>query len=267
MAKKSKRDVILKGEIVDSNGREAPQERVISIKDILQPAMSIAQLRILTNETPRWAIKVRQGRGGKLFKYVPHGYVTDQLNQAFGFNWDLIVDPMGDHGKRYELIYEEILNDKGSIVDIVRHVSVAGHVTVRILVDKRNNKFLEITKYGFGSQTWNKTMEFGDALKGARSDLVKTCAYQFGVALDLYWNERAEFDEYELKKEKQAESVKTAKQLMSGEPTTAVLLLSRAMSDFQMDGSAVTKKLGISIDELLVMDMKGIKNAWNKLFK
>jgi len=249
----AKKDIeVLTGEIVLA--REAPMQRIMDVKDILQSALNAAQLRMLTGQTPKWAIKTRQGRGGKAFKYVPHGYVTDTLNKAFGYDWDLVFDQIED-GKLYSFVEERDV--KGVV--IMRHISVAGHLTVRVHTAKGDR---EITKSGFGSQQWLPTMEFGDALKAARSDLIKTCAFQLGIALDLYWNERAELDEFVVKETAKNESARIAEQLTTGIPSTPIMLLSRAMSDLQFDGMKVAELCDTTIDLLMDADEKMIAKYW-----
>lgn len=242
---------VLTGEIVM---REAPEQRIMNIKEIQQPSLNAAQLRMLTGQTPKWAVKTRQGRGGKAFKYVPHGYVTDTLNKAFGFDWDLEITPIsGD--KLYAL---EIERDSKGVE--TRHIAVSGKLIVRVHTPKGVRT---ITKSGFGSQTWNATMELGDALKGARSDLVKTCAYQLGIALDLYWNERAELDEFVAGEIRKTESARIAEKLTSGVPDNAILLLSRSMSEFSMNGLQVAELCGITIDNIMSASAEEIAEYWN----
>ena len=43
-----------------------------------------AQRTIMEQRTPSDAVRTRQGRGGKQFRYVTHAYVTRTLNQAWG---------------------------------------------------------------------------------------------------------------------------------------------------------------------------------------
>lgn len=238
--------------------REAPKERMLKPEEIIMPAFSQAQLRVLTNQTPKWAIKVRQGKGGMLYKYVPHGYVTDMLNKLFGFDWDLVIDPIED-GKMYSLQIEKFQDGTET-----RHVSVAGHLIVRAGKGKEQK---QIVKYGFGSQTWNKTMEFGDALKGARSDLIKTCAYQLGIALDLYYNEKAELDSYVEKQNKQNEAQRITEQLKPEVPNTPILLLTRSQSDFGFDGAKVASIAKVQFDEIMTMSAKEIEELWKKVVK
>lgn len=260
MAKKKKIETV-EGEIVnDIVLREAPEQRIVNMKDILQPAVTAAQLRVLTSQTPKWAVKARQGRGGKVFKYVPHGYVTDTLNKAFGFDWDLVIEPMAD-GKMYALELEHTLDKNGNIIKTDRHIAVTGKLIVRVKTKEGTHT---ITKSGFGSQMWLPTMEFGDALKAARSDLIKTCAFQLGIALDLYWNERAELDDYVKVETAKAESIRIADQL-NGIPSKPILLLSKAMNEYGFDGMKVAEICNTSIDLIMAMNEDEISECWKKV--
>lgn len=256
----------IEGEIVEA--REAPVERAIAKAQIVNPQLSDKQLDILLNRTPDWAIKKRQGPGGRTYSYVPHGYITDTLNKAFGFDWDLIIDPTAN-GNSYALQIEEVsLFEKGKKTgefEIVRHVAVAGHIEIRLRHPKNLEIIGTIKKYGFGSQRWLPTMEFGDALKAATSDLLKVCASKLGVALDLYYNEQAEIAQWEEKQNKvreEAEIMKMAVTKVSTDPTTGVLLLSRCMKDFGWDGSKLSLFLGVELSVLLVADEEKIASWW-----
>lgn len=249
------KEEVLTGEIVLQ--REAPVQRVMNVKDIVQPTFNPAQLRIVTNETPKWAIKTRQGRGGKTFKYVPHGYVTDTLNKAFGFDWDLYIDPI-EGKKMFSLEIEEIKGKDGKIEKVDRHVVVAGRLVVRV---HGKNGDRTITKSGFGSQLWLPTMELGDALKAARSDLIKTCAFQLGIALDLYWNERAELDDF-VKIEVRKSEAQALSEKMKADPETPVLLLSRSATEFDYDGMKVAEICGTTIDLLMAAKPQQVKKYW-----
>ncbi len=266
-SKKNEIEVVV-GEMMEE--REAPKQRVIKIEDVLLPAFNKAQMNILLTRTPEWAIKSRIGGGGKTYRYVPHGYVTDQLNKAFGFDWDLMLTPM-ENGKMYSFIEEEIINSSNkSVARVERHISVTGYLEVRIHGNKKDPSLVTgvIRKSGFGSQKWLPAMEFGDALKGARSDLVKTCAFQLGIGLDLYWNERAEYENWQTQlRTALSEKVKVENQLTSGTPNNSVLLLSMAFKEYGLDSDKVAEILEMPFDEILTMEENQVKKAWAKLGK
>ncbi len=170
--------------------REAPNERALAFKEIVSPVISQVQFEVLSGKTPSHAIKTRPGRGGKTFRYVPHGFVTDRLNKAFGWDWDHRLLPVFD-GNVCKLSETE---EKGKHV---RNVSVYGELTVRIHNPKNLEIVATIVKGGPGSQNWEETIEFGDALKGAKSDSLKVCASLLGIGLDLYYDDTAELQKFE----------------------------------------------------------------------
>ena len=241
-----------KSKAIVLSGREAPSERQQAVKDFLAPLFNDAQMRLLVNQTPAYAIMKRPGGGGKMLSYVKHGYVTDQLNKAFGFDWDLIIDPMAN-GQMYALEVEEIPLVDGKTgkplpPKIIRHIAVCGHLVVRVHDSKGNAKGT-ITKSGFGSQIWHPAMEFGDALKAAKSDLLKVCAAQVGIALDLYWNDMDEVARYEDEQEKkQQQEIINAlvKDIDESYPIDGVNMISLASAKFGFDGNKVVELLGKS---------------------
>ncbi|GAG33716.1 unnamed protein product, partial [marine sediment metagenome] len=148
--------------------REAPNERALQKADVISPVLNEAQLNILLAQTPSYAIKKRPGRGGKAFRYVKYGYVVDQLNKAFGWDWDFKILPI-DGDKRYLLTEsEERFYNKTSQkaeTKTIRNIAVYGEITVRVRANKPPFPIMAtITKPGFGSQNWESTIEFGDAL-------------------------------------------------------------------------------------------------------
>jgi len=257
----------VQGEVVS---REAPKERDFNSSMVVMPVMNDKQLSILLNRTPEWAVKKRPGKAGQVYKYVPHGYVTDTLNKAFGFDWDLVIDPMFEN-RMYAIELEEIYNTKTKGSTTRRHMAICGHLEVRIHnpSSKEHEVVATIKKSGFGSQEWLPTMEFGDALKGARSDLIKTCAYQLGIALDLYWNERAEISEFENavteRENKKEADQKLQEQIKAGIPVNFASLLSQSKDKYGFDGEAVADILGVVLDEMIDFEAEQCVEAWNKI--
>lgn len=135
--------------------------------------ISEAQRNILLQSTPNDKVRTRQGRGTAQLRYVDHAYVTEQLNLAFGWNWD------------FKVVHENLIT-AGKDNKIVE-VSVMGELSVRLPGGTI------ITKQQYGAQTveYSKSDPFlpvslGDAKKGAASDALKKCASLLGIALDLY---------------------------------------------------------------------------------
>lgn len=132
-------------------------------------ALNSAQITIITQRTPQELIKMRKGKSGKLFSYVPHNYVTRLLNDAFCHAWSFEAFPILEFCTAEE-------------------VTVRGRLTVHTPQGA-------IVKEQFGAQEipFDKQgkpgMTRGDALKGAGSDALRKCASLLGIALDLYGEE------------------------------------------------------------------------------
>jgi hypothetical protein len=180
------------------SSREAPEDRKVSNTDIVVRVLNEAQIRVLTGKTPAYAIKTRVGGGGREFRYVSHGYVTDMLNKAFGFDWDFKLLPVFDGSIAKHITVKTGENRKGE--DILTHyITVYGELTVKIHNPKTGAIVAQITKPGPGSSIWFPANEWGDALKSAKSDGLKVAAHELGIALDLYWDDEAEFQKFETK--------------------------------------------------------------------
>lgn len=129
-----------------------------------------AQRNLILNETPRYKIKKRKGKGGMFFDYVDIGYVLEQLNLLTGHRWDFEV--------LWQTSIEEALK--------VNQVVIRGELTIH---GKDGSK---TKKVDYGNQdikkkkSSNEFLDFGNDMKGALSDCIKRCARQFGVALDVY---------------------------------------------------------------------------------
>ena len=136
----------------------APQRQPVVLND--------AQRIVMEQRTPPDAIRTRQGRGGRQFKYVTHAYVTRTLNQAFGWAWD------------FEVLDTRIVPEENP-----QEVVIRGRLTVR-------TKNGTIVKEQFGSSQVKRSQgqitSLGDDLKAAGSDALKKCASLLGLALDLY---------------------------------------------------------------------------------
>jgi hypothetical protein len=173
--------------------REAPLARKMTDSQIVASVMNKAQMTVLLARTPEHAIKTRVGPGGKPLRYVSHGWVTDQLNAAFGFDWDFKLLPYFA-GSVYHLETIQLgINNKTKEPIIARYVAVYGELTVKIHhPHKPEIVVATIVKPGPGSSVWYKENELGDAIKAAKSDGLKVAAHELGIALDLYWDDMAE---------------------------------------------------------------------------
>lgn len=160
---------------------------ITRFSDIVASVMNEAQFAIISGRTPRAAIKTRKGKGDKTFSYVPHGYVTKKLNEAFGFDWDFETISNG-RGEMFTYFPEEkmVLRNK----PYIRPASCIVHckLTFRIR-DPRDLRevIATITKTATGEREDAGGMTMGSLIKAAESDGLKKAASKLGVALDLYW--------------------------------------------------------------------------------
>ncbi len=130
--------------------------------------ITTAQMNILTQSTPREAIKQRKGRGNTMLSYVSHDWVTRQLNEAFGWSWSFTISD------------EMIIPSPADPQEVI----VKGCLTVHT-----PNGDLIKNQFGASDVKRNRNgnlISLGDDLKAAGSDALKKCASLLGVALDLY---------------------------------------------------------------------------------
>lgn len=136
--------------------------------ELVNGAINQAQRIVLTQETPKAAIKERRGRGGKTLSYVEHGWVTKTLNEAFGWAWS------------WDILEWRLVPDDSPV-----EAFVLGRLTV-------HSQRGDLTKTQFGGHQINRAKSSGDIisiaddLKAASSDALKKAASLLGIALDLY---------------------------------------------------------------------------------
>lgn len=133
-------------------------------------ALNSAQISIVTQKTPQELIKLRKGKGGKVFSYVPHNYVTRILNDAFCHAWSFKSEPIPPLCSDDEIVVKGILIIHTPAGEIVKEQYGAQEIPI-------------------DSKTGKPGMTKGDALKGAGSDALRKCASLLGIALDLYGEE------------------------------------------------------------------------------
>lgn len=161
-----------------------------SFTEVISSVMNEAQFAIVQGRTPKTAIKRRPGKGGKTFSYVPHGYVTAQLNRAFGFDWDFEVLSNGN-GNYYDVL-ESCVTKSSSGKDVItpKSIVVIGRLTIRIRNPKNLSQVIAtISKTSTGEKEFVPGMTWGGMIKSAESDALKKAATRLGIALDLYWQD------------------------------------------------------------------------------
>ncbi len=163
--------------------KDAEESKAVAVIDEKEDQLSIqkellskvpqmfneAQRALIFNETPRYKIKKRVGKGGATFDYVDVGYVVEQLNWLTGHLWD------------FDILWQTTIEE----ADKLKQFIVRGVLTVK------NNEGKEIRKVQYGKCDIKEKksggyLDFGNDMKGAVSDCVKKCASWFGVALDVY---------------------------------------------------------------------------------
>ena len=240
--KRITRKKVNKGNAVILSDREAPIQRKVTEAEVAQMVMTGAQMAVLMQSTPEHAIKTRQGPGGKMLKYIPHGYATDQLNKAFGFDWDYVLLPYFNGGSVFHLETIQVgINNKTKLPIINRSISVYGELTVKIHNPKNPTEILAtIVKSGAGSSWWYPENELGDAIKSASSDGLKVAASKLGIGLDLYWDDNAEQNKLEelkvqaekLRQQQDEEEIINAMGEDIPAPENGILMIAMAQAQF-----------------------------------
>jgi frataxin-like iron-binding protein CyaY len=181
-------------------------------------AVNAGQRAVLTQQTPKDAIKHRKGKGGKQFAYVTQAWVNEKLNEAFGWAWS------------WEIAEWRIVpNDLDP-----REVFVLGKLTV-------HTSRGDLVKTQFGTADVKFTREgaiisLGDDLKAASSDAMKKAASLLGIALDLYGGELDDDGD---------------DAHVSNDPMTAYWAAAKAKGLTQAEGAALLKKHGNKPDKAL----------------
>lgn len=188
----------------DEPSREITVGEIRALEEVdprLKTILNQAQYDRLMTSPPPYAILIRPDG----MRYLPHGYVTNEMNAIFGQDWDFEL--LSIDGKPYEYISAEEANMPTKNPCIVVH----GQLTVRIWQANGNGQLhlvTTITKHGIGGSEVRKKMERADAVKAAASDARKVCASQLGprLGLTLYWNDEARQETWEAsQKQKQVD--------------------------------------------------------------
>ncbi|GAG20337.1 unnamed protein product, partial [marine sediment metagenome] len=112
---------------------------------------------------------------------------------------------------------------------------------------------------------WESTIEFGDALKGAKSDALKVAAHELGLGLDLYWDDTAELAAWE-DAQAQAEAL-AALAKPSEYPLNGVQFIARAGDELSLNVNEILEPLEIKMETLMAADKDILIEWWEKLKK
>jgi len=134
---------------------------------IQDPAISVNQIVALLSKTPEVYKYNRPAKGGsKPWTYVSGGYVKKRLNQIFGWAWNFtIVDKFREDNEVIVQGRLTICNKDGAVM---------------IIKEDFGKKEIQNTK---GTST---PLSIGNDYKSAATDCLKRCAYQLGLASDVY---------------------------------------------------------------------------------
>lgn len=136
---------------------------------------------LISGRTPLDCIKERPGRGGSPQKYVDVGYMTEQANLLYNFEWT------------HEVLQEvERTNGKGEIVEVGAFIKVTVQTTSHTSWGQKD--VARYTKDAFdGSHKAGDIISLFDDKKAAISDGIKKCLSYFGIAADVYAGKELEF--------------------------------------------------------------------------
>jgi hypothetical protein len=134
---------------------------------------SEAQRRLILNETPRYVIKQRKGKGGIYFDYVDTGYVIEQLNLLTGFHWDT------------QILSDLNSKDYWDVAEKFKQVGV--HLKLTAHAGKNTRCIEDVGRADLKTKTdGTGYLDVWNDVKSAVSDAIKRCARQMGIALDVY---------------------------------------------------------------------------------
>jgi hypothetical protein len=132
------------------------------------------QIELLMEPTPREYVRQRQGKGGKMFDYVPIAYWIERANLIFGLGWSSVIQ--GEkliewRGMPFEYLvwgYIEVPTKDGGLL---RRSTGGG-----MMIEYKKN----------ADKTPIEPLSFSDAFKGAVSDMTSKALSGFGMFLDIY---------------------------------------------------------------------------------
>jgi len=151
------------------NYLETQKTEPVIIKEaqkIQNPVITTNQIIALLAKTPTKYTYKRPAKGGGQWTYISGGYVKKTLNRIFGWNWSFeITDKFKEDGE----------------------VIVQGKLTIR-----NNEGNTLIVKEDFGKKEImckkgsSAPLSIGNDYKSASTDSLKRCAFQLGLASDIY---------------------------------------------------------------------------------
>lgn len=137
-----------------------------------------SRLAILSQTTPKSAIKRRKGKGGRTFQYLPHGYVVQALNFAFIMKWSFEI--IGS-----EMYFVPSVTADGRPYERPFEMEVTGRLTVYISGYEVKKEQIGKKVIEFMNDAPDVPVSLADAKKAAASDSLKKCATLLGLGIDM----------------------------------------------------------------------------------
>jgi len=140
----------------------APKKKEELVSDKMKKVMDSLQKKF-----PDDKVKIRQGKGGMQFNYIPTQEIIDRLNEVFGCSWSA-----------YEVESKIFGNPQG----------VPNYVAKRVCIEIPDPDTPAKTwrREGWGGHPVIQGMDLGDAMKSAYSKAFTKAASNFGVGLYLW---------------------------------------------------------------------------------
>ena len=169
-----------------------PMSDIISQR--LPVEFTTEQIRKLNQPTPLEMIKEVQKGGGK-YKYVPHSYITEKLNEIFQHRWTFEVKEWKVWEVATKIIKTKKTGDQTEyteeIIMVPDQVTVIGRLQVMlgdgIVIRKEQVGTAHVKRYRADHATRpNMAIDIGNDIKSAASDAKKKCASELGMCLDVY---------------------------------------------------------------------------------
>jgi len=162
--KKKKQEELYLEPIDEKNEKEITS--MVEAAKIQNPVITTNQIIALLHKTPDKYKYERKGAGGNNFTYVSGGYVKKTLNRIFGWNWSFKV-------------IDKFREDNEVIVH--GRLSIKNEQGKTMIVKEDFGKKEILNKKG-----GNLPVSIGNDYKSATTDCLKRCAYQLGLASDVY---------------------------------------------------------------------------------
>lgn len=207
------------------------------------PINTVQLLRLL-QKTPAEHRFTRPAKGGGTWDYVTGAYVKQTLNEVFGWLWSFDILSMKEaHGQ--VVCQGKLTINKPDGTPLVWKTDI-GKADIKYKSDWKNN--IKIVS--------DIPLDYGNDEKAAATDCLKRCAFQLGVASDIY-DSKKEF--IELKRDDYLvveESMEETKSLSDTDITK--INSTKSLSELKTVCRAITNELGDDYKQE-ILKLYGIK--------